>query len=83
MATHSSNLTGQIPWTEQPGGLQSVGPQRVRHNWAHIHTHFIDEETRPRDAERLSQSCTTRELELEPRQSDQRDHSLPPTPVRF
>ena len=30
MATHSSILAQRIPWTEQPGGLQSMGPQRVR-----------------------------------------------------
>ena len=32
MATHFSTLTWKIPWTEEPGGLQSVGLQRVRHN---------------------------------------------------
>ena len=31
MATHSSILGWEIPWTEEPGGLQSVGLQRVRH----------------------------------------------------
>ena len=30
MATHSSILGWEIPWTEEPGGLQSVGSQRVR-----------------------------------------------------
>ena len=34
MATHSSVLAWTIPWTEEPGRLQSVGSQRVRHNWA-------------------------------------------------
>ena len=34
MATHSSTLAWKIPWTEEPGGLQSMGSQRVRHNWA-------------------------------------------------
>ena len=34
MATHSSTLAWRIPWTEEPGGLQSVGSQRVRHDWA-------------------------------------------------
>ena len=29
MATHSSILTWRIPWTEEPGGLQSAGSQRV------------------------------------------------------
>ena len=33
-ATHSSILTWKIPWTEEPGRLQSVGSQRARHNWA-------------------------------------------------
>ena len=34
MVTHSSILAWTIPWTEEPGGLQSLGSQRVRHNWA-------------------------------------------------
>ena len=34
MATHSSFLAWEIPWTEEPGGLPSIGSQRVRHNWA-------------------------------------------------
>ena len=32
MATHSGILAGKIPWTEEPGGLQSMGSQRVGHN---------------------------------------------------
>ena len=32
MATHSSTLVWEIPWAEEPGGLQSMGLQRVRHN---------------------------------------------------
>ena len=32
MATHSSILALRIPWTEKPGGLQSMGSQRVGHN---------------------------------------------------
>ena len=32
MATHSVILAQRIPWTEEPGGLQSTGLQRVRHN---------------------------------------------------
>ena len=48
MATHSSFLAWRIPWIEEPGGLQSMGLQRVRHNWVaktyifmymYIHTH--------------------------------------------
>ena len=32
MAAHSSVLAWEIPWTEEPGGLQSKGSQRVRHD---------------------------------------------------
>ena len=32
MATHSSILAWRIPWTEEPGGLQSIGLQRVGHD---------------------------------------------------
>ena len=34
MATHSSTLAWKIPWTEEPARLQSMGSQRVRHDWA-------------------------------------------------
>ena len=45
MAVHSSILAWRTPWTEEPGGLQSMGPQTVGHDWArkrtrvHTHTH--------------------------------------------
>ena len=32
MATHSSFLAWRIPWTEKPGGLQTMGPKRVGHD---------------------------------------------------
>ena len=32
MATHSSILAWKIPWTEESGGLQSMGPRRVEHD---------------------------------------------------
>ena len=38
MATHSSLLAWRIPWTEAPTGLQSMGLQRVGHDWL-THTH--------------------------------------------
>ena len=41
-ATHSSILVWRIPWTEEPGGLQSMGSQRVGHDWsdlAHMNAH--------------------------------------------
>ena len=34
MATHSSILAWRIPWTEEPGRLQSMGLQRIGHDWA-------------------------------------------------
>ena len=34
LATHSSILDWRIPWTEEPGGLQSMGSQRAGHDWA-------------------------------------------------
>ena len=48
MATHSSSLVWRIPWTEEPGGLQSRGLQRAgmterlnthTHTYTHTHTH--------------------------------------------
>ena len=40
MATHSSILVWKIPWTEEPGRLQSMGSQRVGHDWAtSLHGH--------------------------------------------
>ena len=39
MATHSSILTWEIPWTEEPGRLESMVSQRVEHYGAHPPTH--------------------------------------------
>ena len=36
MTTHSSILAWRIPWTEEPGGLPSMGSRRVRHNWSNL-----------------------------------------------
>ena len=44
MATHSSILAWEIPWTEESDELQSMESQRVVHNWAHTqhtHTHLL------------------------------------------
>ena len=46
LATHSSILAWRIPGTEEPGGLQSVGSHRVRHDWSdlacmHTHCHTV------------------------------------------
>ena len=40
-ATHSSILAWKMPWTEEPGGLQSVRLQRVRQHWAHMNKHTL------------------------------------------
>ena len=50
MATHSSILAWKISWAEEPGGLQSMGSQRVGHDWATI-TNF----TRQYSVSRASQ----------------------------
>ena len=41
MATHSSILAWRIPWTEEPGGLQSMGSQRVGHDWVRLNPHIL------------------------------------------
>ena len=38
LATHPSALTWRVPWAEEPGGLQSMGSQRVRHDGVTEHT---------------------------------------------
>jgi len=44
MAIHSSTIAWKIPWTEKLGRLQSMGPQRVGHDWAiSLHFHYISE----------------------------------------
>ena len=50
MAPHSSTLAWKIPWTEEPGGLQSMGSLRVGHDWATslslftFHSHVLEKE---------------------------------------
>ena len=39
MATHSSILAWEIPWTEESGELQSIGSQEIGHDWVSVHTH--------------------------------------------
>ena len=46
MAPHSSNLAWKIPWTEEPGGLQSMGSLSVRHSFTFtFHFHALEKET--------------------------------------
>ena len=42
MATHSSILSWEIPWTEESGGLQSMGSVRVGHNWARMRQAYFN-----------------------------------------
>ena len=56
MATHSSILAARIPWTEEPGGLQSIGLQRVPWAWALVTplhkclvTQFVSYSLRPHE----------------------------------
>ena len=51
MATHASILARRIPWTEEPGGLQSMGSRRVRHNW--VTNTFVVERTCLLESDRL------------------------------
>ena len=45
MASHSSTLAWKIPWTEEPGGLQSMGSLRVRHDFTFtFHFHALEKE---------------------------------------
>ena len=48
MATHFSLLAWRIPWTEEPGSLQSVMSHRVRHDWSDLactHANHFDSQT--------------------------------------
>ena len=40
-AVHSSTLAWKIPWTEEPGRLQSMGSQRVRYDWGTSLYHYM------------------------------------------
>ena len=44
MATHSSILAWRIPWTEEPGVLQSTGSQRVRYHRSDLAQHILSKE---------------------------------------
>ena len=42
MATYSSILAWRMPWTEEPGGLESIGLQRVRHDWSNLACTYVN-----------------------------------------
>ena len=68
MATHSSVLAWEIPWTEETGGLQNMGVSRVKHDLV----------TKP--PPRLSYQNPNRQTD---RQTDTHTHTHPPTPELF
>ena len=45
MVSHSSTLAWKIPRMEEPGGLQSMELQKVRHDWACMHSYYIAQGT--------------------------------------
>ena len=59
MATHSSILAWKMPWTEEPGGLQSMGSQRVRHAW-------VTEQARARNCLDVSAALSVHPTPLPP-----------------
>ena len=59
MATHSSILAWEIPWTEEPVRLQSMGLPRVRHNLASEHALILYLKVAAAAAAKLLQSCPT------------------------
>ena len=58
METHSSTLAWKISWTEEPGRLQSMGLQRVRHDWA-TSLHFISRSAMMRNFESKANFSST------------------------
>ena len=63
MVTHSSILTWRTPWTEMPGGLQSMGLQRVGHdwsNWAHTSMQAESKWKTPGWGKRIHEGCKSR-----------------------
>ena len=63
MATHSSILAWRIPWTEEPGRLQSMGSQRVGHNWSNLAcTHIITKATENQGESQRNRSNMESEL---------------------
>ena len=73
MATHSSILAWRIPWTEEPGRLQSMGSQRVGHDWSNLAcTHMFSS---------VQFSCSVMSDSLRPHESQNaRPHCSSPTP---
>ena len=73
MATHSSILAWKISWTEKPGGLQSMGSQRVGHNWA-TNTHIMNNAIN--EIKNTPEGANSRIMEAEVRISEVEDRMV-------
>ena len=81
--THSSVLARRIPWTEEPGKLQSMGSQRVRHDWGTNIFTFTSVKKLPKPLSRVSQGMLILVLifnHLELSWSVYHEKTLPPIP---
>ena len=58
MATHSSIVAWKISWTEEPDGLQSMGSQRVRHDWA-TDTHLLMQDSKGKLKQQMQKASTS------------------------
>ena len=66
MVTHSSIPAWRIPWTKEPGGLQSTGSQRVGHDWVTSHTHTSHSMGFPGGSDSKEFACNAEHLGLIP-----------------
>ena len=72
MATHSSILAWKIPWTEEPGELQSMGSRRVRCDWEPVHAHHVGQHGNTGNTSIIAQSPLEKNL--------MKNSNLPPEP---
>ena len=75
---HSSILASEIPWTEEPGRLQSMGSKRVGHEWAHVCTHVHIHSDKGTESK---QAAAAKSLQSCPTLCDPRDGSPPGSPI--
>ena len=70
MATHSSILAWEIPWMEEPGRLQSMGLQRVRHDWQAT----VPKSDKLEDVDKLPETPNLPGLNQEEKKYEQNNH---------
>ena len=70
MATHSSVLAWRIPWTEEPGGLQTTGLQEwdtsVRFSSVHFSQSVVSDSLRPHEPQHIRPPCPSPTLGVDP-----------------